>query len=307
MTDTVDSVRQVVPSMQSDLPRPTRQVRWGRFLVLPAFVSFALLILPQAAFVALSFHKDLALGAVSDAFSLDNYLTIFTDPLYLRSIGLTFYLSAITTIIVICIGFPAAYAFSRWNRFASTLSLSLVLTTSLVTIVIKILGLNVLLQSTGLINGFLLYLHVISAPVPLLNNQIGVVIGQVQYTLPIVIITLFSVMQTIPVYLEEAAAVHGASRLTIFLDVLIPLAKVGLVSSGLVAFNMSMGAFTSAMLLGGGRVQTMPVLIQQKIIQSTEYGMGAALSTVLLAFVFFINVFVGWTVSRFLSRKGDGR
>jgi ABC-type spermidine/putrescine transport system permease subunit I len=55
---------------------------------------------------------------------------------------------------------------------------------------------------------------------------------------------------------------------------------------------MSMGAFTSAVLLGGGRVRTVPVLIQQTIIQETKYGEGAALSTTLVGLAFLINVAV---------------
>jgi putative spermidine/putrescine transport system permease protein len=294
------------PAVNDGEPQAVRQVQWGRFLIIPGIVSFALLILPQAAFVSLSLHKDLALGAVADELSFSNYLTIFTDAFYLRSIGLTFYLSAVTTIVAVGIGFPTAYAFARFSNWAARLSLSLVLTTSLVTIVIKIMGLNMLLQSTGLVNGMLLYLRIISAPLALINNDVGVIIGQVQYTLPIVIITLFGVMQTIPIYLEEAAEVHGASRTIIFIFVIIPVARVGLISSGLIAFNMSMGAFTSAMLLGGGHVQIMPVLIQEKIIQSAEYGMGAALSTVLLVFVFLVNMTVGLGLSR-LGRRPEAR
>jgi putative spermidine/putrescine transport system permease protein len=71
-----------------------------------------------------------------------------------------------------------------------------------------------------------------------------------------------------------------------------------LVSSGLIAFNMCMGAFTSAVLLGGGRVRTVPVLIQQMIIQDTNYARGAALSTVLVGFVFLLNLAVVGAIAR---------
>jgi putative spermidine/putrescine transport system permease protein len=63
-------------------------------------------------------------------------------------------------------------------------------------------------------------------------------------------------------------------------------------------FNMCMGAFTSASLLGGGRVFTLPVLIQRAVIVETKYGMGATLAAVLLVSVILINV-----VSVFLVRR----
>jgi putative spermidine/putrescine transport system permease protein len=108
---------------------------------------------------------------------------------------------------------------------------------------------------------------------------------------------LFSVVQTIPASLEEAAEIHGAARFAIYRSVVLPLAWPGLLAGSLTVFNMSMGAFTSAVLLGGGRVRTMPVLIQQTIIQNTEFGRGAALATVLLVLVFAINLAVGLLVA----------
>jgi ABC-type spermidine/putrescine transport system permease subunit I len=66
-----------------------------------------------------------------------------------------------------------------------------------------------------------------------------------------------------------------------------------------------MGAFTSAVLLGGGRVKTIPVLIQEKMIQSTDYAMGAALSTTLLVLVFALNV--GLALAALRARRRSRR
>jgi putative spermidine/putrescine transport system permease protein len=289
-------------------PRRTRganDIAWGRFLVLPAILSFTLLVLPQAAFILMSFHEDLGLGQVSDTFTLSNYATIFSDTFYLNSVWMTVYLSVAATVIGLLLAFPTAYALSRVGGWIARLVLGLVLTTSLITIVIKLMGLNLLLGSSGAVNQVLIAMHVVSTPVAFVNNQLGVLIGLVQYTLPILVLMLFGVAQTIPGNLEEAAAIHGATRARIFMRVVLPLAKTGLVGGGLIAFNMSMGAFTSAVLLGGGRVKTMPVLIQEKMIQSTEYAMGAALSTTLLIFVFAVNVIIATVVMR--RGRGKGR
>ena len=55
-------------------------------------------------------------------------------------------------------------------------------------------------------------------------------------------------------------------------------------------FNMSMGAFTSAALLGGGRVFTLPVLIQRTVMMEIKYSMAGTLSAVLLVTVLLINL-----------------
>jgi putative spermidine/putrescine transport system permease protein len=247
-TATVDAVRapQRSAAVRDREPARANEIRWGRFLVLPALISFALLVLPQASFVWMSLHEDLGLGQVGETLTLRNYATILSDPFYLQSIWLTVYLSAGATAIGLLLGFPTAYALARVGGWRARLVLSLVLTTSLITIVIKLMGLNLLLDTSGLVNSTLLALGAIAAPIALVNSQLGVLIGLVQYTLPILILMLFGVVQTIPQSLEEAAAIHGATRGYIFARVVLPLAMNGLVGGGLIAFNMSMGAFTSA-------------------------------------------------------------
>jgi putative spermidine/putrescine transport system permease protein len=279
------------------------RVRWELFLWPAVALSLLLLILPQAGFVWLSFHADLSLGRVSEELSLTNYRALLTDSFYLHSTWLTIYLSAVTVVIVLLVGFPTAYALARMPTWAATLLLGLILTTSLITVVIKLMGLNIILGASGMVNSALLYLKVVSSPILFINSELGVLIGLIQYTLPLFIMMLFGVVQTIPRSLEQAAEIHGATAFSLWRRVIIPLCKPGLVGASLIVFNMSMGAFTSAVLLGGGRVQTMPVLIQQKIVQSSQYGMGAALATSLLLLVFIINVAVGLWAGRTRRRR----
>lgn len=278
--------------------------RWGQLLWLPGLLYFVLLLVPQGAFLELSLHADTGVGQVTASRSLANYIGILSDPFFLKSIWLTFYLSVIATAISIAIAVPTAYALARIGGKVATVCLSLVLTTSLITVVIKLMGLSIFLSPAGLLNQMLQGIGLIDQPLILINNQTGVLIGLVQYTLPIMVLLLFGVVQTIPVYLEEAAEIHGATRTRIFFSVIVPSMKASIVGGGLIAFNMSMGAFTSAVLLGGGRVLIMPVLVQQYIIQRAEYGYGATLAALLLLFVFTANVAVGLWFSRIRRLRG---
>lgn len=267
-------------------------VPWTLFLWPAVCLSLLLLILPQTAFVWLSFHEDVGLGQTGDQFTLANYGRILMDPFYLGSIWLTVWISAIAVVLVVVVGMPAAYALARTDPLIARVLVSIVLAVSLITVVIKLLGLNLILGTDGFINRLMLSTGLVASPLHLLNNQVGVVIGLIQYTLPLFIVLMFSVIQTVPVSMEEAAEVHGATSLGILLQVVLPLIRRGLVASTLICFNMNMGAFTSAVLMGGGRVLTLPVLIQQKIVQGSDYAMGAALSMTLLVVVFAINVAV---------------
>ncbi|MGE3149490.1 MAG: ABC transporter permease, partial [Pseudorhodoplanes sp.] len=127
----------------------------------------------------------------------------------------------------------------------------------------------------------------------LLYNDVGVAIGFVQYTLPLMVLVLFGVFQNVPVNLEEAALIHGASDWRMFRRVLLPEVAPGLLVAFLISFNMNMGAFTSAALLGGGKVLTVPVLIQRMITLDLDYPNAAALSVLLTLTVLVVNILAG--------------
>ena len=276
---------------------------WATFLMPPLVVSFLLFAIPQFVFLRMSFFTDLGLGRVGSHLELANYIQFFQDPFYLRSLGLTTYLSAIVVALTLLFGFPVAYVLARMrSRWASVL-LAVIVIASFITVVIKVLGLIIIFSANGPVNRFLLTLGIVEHPVQMLGNRTGVVMGLLHYTLAFIVLVLFSMVQTIPRSLEEAAQVHGASRWRVFWRVVIPLSLPGLIVGALMVFNLCMGAFTSAALLGGGKVLTLPVLIQRTIILETKYGMGAALSAILLVAVFLINLLSVALVARVPSAR----
>ena len=238
----------------------------------------------------MSLHKNLGMGLVGSTLTLENYARALGDAFYLDCLWLTFWLSLVATVITLLIAFPAAYLLARSRSAWISVLIVLLLISSFVTIVIKVLGLSLVLGQEGVVNQFLQWIGAISRPLRMLNNESGVIIGLVQYTLPFLVMLLFSVIQTIPVSLEEAAELHGASRISTFREVLLPLTMPGLIAGGLVTFNLNMGAFTSAVLLGGGKVLTLPVIIQRKILLDVDYPLAASLATELVVLVFLFNV-----------------
>lgn len=284
-------------------PAAAHAVRWERLLV-PALVVYGvLLVLPQGWFIWKSVHADVGMGRISQYLTFDNYLRILTDPFYLHALWLTTYLSLIATAIGLVVAFPTAYQLARMRSGLVSYLIALLLISSFVTVLIKILGLIVVLSQSGIINKALMAIGLVERPVQMLSNETGVVIGLVQYILPLYVMLLFSVIQTIPRSLEDAAEIHGAGRVSTFVRVVLPLARPGIVASSFIAFNMCMGAFTSAVLLGGGRVLTLPVLIQQKITFDVQYGFGSALSTFLLVVVFAINLAASAVLATRLGRR----
>jgi ABC-type spermidine/putrescine transport system permease subunit I len=279
------------------------RTRWGLLLVGPFVLSFVLLAASQFVFLKASFFSDLGFGRTSTTFDFSNYVRIVTDRFYLRTLWLTTYISAIVAACCIAVGFPIAHVVARLRSKWTTVLLSAIVLTSFITIVIQIFGLIIIFRADGPVNRALLALGIIGHPFSLIGSVGGVVLGLVYSSFGFAVMLMYSVAQTIPVSLDEAAAVHGASRRRIFTRIILPLSLPGLVVGFLTIFNLCMGAFTSAALLGGGRILTLPVLIQRTMLLDVKYGMAGALSATLLIAVIALNVLSVAVLKRFRAAR----
>ena len=278
-------------------------IRWD-YLLIPSFVvSFVLLASSQLTFLRGSLSADLGLGMLSPTIGTANYETLFTDEFYLRSLWLTIKVSAIATVCTLLMSFPVAYVIARMRSRWAMVMLAGVVVSSFVTIVIKVYGLIVIFSAEGGLNALLMSIGLLDKPYTIIGNVPGVVVGLMQFTMGFGVLLLYGVVRTIPVSLEEAATIHGASRARVFWRVVLPLSLPGVIVGSLMMFNLCMGAFTSASLLGGGRVFTLPVLIQRSVIIETKYGMGATLAAVLLVSVIIINLVSVFLVKRLRAAR----
>jgi putative spermidine/putrescine transport system permease protein len=269
---------------------PAAEVRWGALLIVPLLLSGLLLVGSQMVFLKQSFFVDLSFGKTAPDWSFANYLRILSDPYYLRTLWLTTWISATVAALCVLVGFPVARTLARLQSRWTTVLLSVIVLTSFITTVIQIFGLIIIFRADGPINRVLLGLGWVDRPVTLIGNAGGVVLGLVYASFGFAVMLMYGIVRTIPVSLDEAAAVHGASRLRVLTRVVLPLSLPGLVVGFLTIFNTSMGAFTSAALLGGGRIITIPVLIQRTMLLDVKYGMAGALAALLLLFVVLLNL-----------------
>ena len=264
--------------------------RWDRLLLGPLLVTLVLLVGSQAVFLRASFYKDLGYGLHADVPSLANYTRVLGDPFTYDVLWTTVSLSAIAAVWTVGLGFPTAYVLARSRSRWALAMLALILLSAFVTMAIKIYGLMILFAADSVLNHTLLALHLVSAPVTLIGTQFGVVIGFSYFSFGFAVLLLYGVVRTIPHSLEEAAAAHGAGRLRTMLRVVLPLSLPGLMAALLTVFNLCMGAFTSAALLGAGRVLTLPVLIERSILAEIRYGIGGVLAALLMVFVLAVNL-----------------
>jgi putative spermidine/putrescine transport system permease protein len=217
---------------------------------------------------------------------------------------LTVVLSVVVVALSLVLTFPMAYVLARMPPWLATLLVTAVVGSSFVSVAIKILGFVIIFAADGALSQFLRWLGLIEQSVQLLGTIPGVIFGYIHLSIGFMVMMLFSVIQTIPRRLEEAAQIHGASRWRVYWRVIIPLSVPGAVNASLIQFNLLMGAFVTATILGGGKILTFPVLIQRTLMLFTDYGLAAALSATLLVIVVLINVASVFLVTRLRVNAG---
>jgi putative spermidine/putrescine transport system permease protein len=195
----------------------------------------------------------------------------------------TFMTSAIVTLACIAIGLPfamVAASVQGWRRQALLGAVLLPLWTSLL---VRTAAWYIVLQDNGLINATLKGLGIISSPIPLMFNRLGVVIAMTHVLLPFMVLPIFSVLIAIPKNLMPAAASLGAHPLRAFFYVLLPLSMRGVVSGALLVFMAALGYYITPALIGGANDQMISSVIAYYAAAAANWGMAGALGLVLLA------------------------
>lgn len=155
-----------------------------------------------------------------------------------------------------------------------------------------------------MINRFLMEHGFISAPLPLIYNQAGVILGTVYYLIPFMVLPLYASMIRIDRTLLQAAEGLGASAWASFWRIFFPLTLKGVAAGTALVFILALSAFITPALLGGGRVIMITNLIYTQVSQVLDWQFAAALSMIILLATIVVYAALG-----FLSRRGgpEGR
>jgi ABC-type spermidine/putrescine transport system permease subunit I len=246
--------------------------------------GWRLLLIPTIAFLLIFFLYPLIfVGSRSlPGFSFQFYASIATIPVYLKVIIQTFQTSAIVTVVCLLLGYPYAYAMARSRGWTLTVLSICLLLPFWVSLLLRTFAWMVLLQDTGIINTTLLDAGIISEPLHLIRNILGVSIGMTHILLPYVVLPIYSVMSKIDSRLMEAASISGARPTRAFCRVYFPLSLPGVFAGALLAFTLGLGFYITPALLGGARNTLIAQLIADQISQQFNFGFGSALAIVLL-------------------------
>jgi putative spermidine/putrescine transport system permease protein len=248
-------------------------------LLTVAFVAPVAMLLPT------SVRPYVPLVGITSGFTAGHYVKLLTDSYYLEIIGRTVALGLTVTCSTLVIGYPLAFFLARTrSRWRGWLTL-LVVFPLMLNLVVRTFGWIALLAQNGLVNQALQALGIVEAPVKLLFNFAGLLIGLTHIFLPFMVLVLIGAIQNIPRDVEDAARVLGASWGSAFVRVTLPLSAPGILSGSILVFVLTISALVTPRLLGGPTYQVMSTLIYDEFLSRLNWPAGSAQSLLLTVMV----------------------
>jgi putative spermidine/putrescine transport system permease protein len=249
----------------------------------------AILVFPAIAFLVVGFIIPLAWFLTATLINiggpgaiLDRFASIASSRAVVNALITTNWIGFLVTALTLLAGYPIAYCLTQSRRLRFTLVLFCIIVPYFTSIIVRTYSWMVLLGRNGIINRLLMSLGLTDAPLPLLYNEFGVVVGMTYVLLPYMILTLYAAMKAIdPSYMRAGLAL-GASRTYAFRRIYLPLTAHGVVSGCLIVFILAIGFFITPALMGGPSDVMIAMLIERSVEIMLDWEGAAVMSLILL-------------------------
>lgn len=238
----------------------------------------ALFVAPLVFLLAISFGTTDDLGQAIYAWHPENYSRVFDPafvPVLLRSVGF----ALATVVLCLLIGYPVAYYIAIFGGRWKNVLLALVVLPFFVNYLVRTYAWIAMLGDDGLVNG------VLGGDLRFLNTPQAVIGGLVYGFLAFMILPVYASLDRMdPSLIEAGKDLYGGPWQT-FRNVTWPHTMQGVLAGSVLVFLPAVGDFVSASLLGGPDEIMVGNLIQQQFQASDNWPFGAALTTVMMAFL----------------------
>lgn len=227
---------------------------------------------------------DLALGSDGVTMRPANeriYITLFMRTLWM---------SLTITACCLVLGYPVAWLLANLRVATANVLLILVLLPFWTSLLVRTSAWKVLLQQQGVINDVLVWIGLVDdgGRLVMINNQFGTIVAMTHILLPFMILPLYSVMKTIPPTYLRAAKSLGATNWTAFWRVYFPQSVPGIGAGSILVFILAIGYYITPELVGGTKGVFISNRIAFHISSSLNWGLAAALGTILLVAVLLL-------------------
>lgn len=255
-------------------------------LMVPAFALLALLfVVPLVWFFIGVFAEAEGLADLAVWFA-----TVLTSRAVVTAMVTTNWISLLVTAATLVIGYPIAYYLATHSGWRFALVLFCIIVPYFTSVIVRTYSWMVLLGRNGIINQALQSAGIVEAPLPLLYNKAGVLIGMTYVLLPYMILTLFAAMRAIDPSLTRAAYGLGAGRVYTFWKIYFPLSLHGVISGSLIVFILSIGFFITPALMGGPGDVMIAMLIERAVEITLDWMSAAIMALILLAVTLVLYV-----------------
>ncbi|WP_136621518.1 MULTISPECIES: ABC transporter permease [Mesorhizobium] len=272
-------------------------------MLLPGALVTLLLILfalGLVLFLAFRTNDGSLLGA---SFSLANFVTVVSDPLYWTVTLRSLVIAALVTLATVVTAYPVAYYLAFHAGRRRGLLLFLVTLPFWTSYLLRVFAWKIVLAYNGVLNSALIESGIWSEPtLAFLNTPAAVVVTLAHAYAPFAILPIYVALDTIPKSLTEAASDLGARPFTSFRRVVLPNSMPGVLAAALVVFVPTVGDYVTPALVGGPASTMIGTLIQAQFGKANDWPFGAALSVAVMLVILCVVLVARFADSRFGSR-----
>jgi spermidine/putrescine transport system permease protein len=274
-------------------PMKRRDRNRNVFLAFPAIFWLGIFfIIPVLVVVLISFLTPVSGGDGGQLpFTLEHYNDAFDffarRPIYSTIILRSIWISALTTVFCLLIGYPLAFFIStRKSPWVRNFALFLVIMPFWTNFLVRTYALKTIIAPEGVLGSLLNSLGLLQGSLDLLNTREAVIIGLVYSYLPYMVLPIYAAVEKFDFRFVEAGHDLGANDLSVFFRVVLPMTLPGVVAGVILVFIPTIGAFVTPDLLGGTQGLMISNLVQSQFRGSgANYPRGSALSVVLMMIV----------------------
>jgi putrescine transport system permease protein len=202
--------------------------------------------------------------------------------LYFRATLSSVRIAAVSTLLLLLVGFPIAYGMARAPERYRALLVAAIILPFWTSFLIRIYAWVAILKPEGLLTQALMGIGLISEPLDILNTETAVFIGIVYAYLPFMVLPLYATLEKMDDTLLEAALDLGSTPWRSFWTITVPLAMPGIIAGSLLCFIPAVGEFVIPDLLGGSETLMIGRQLWSEFFSNRDWPLASAVAILLL-------------------------
>lgn len=218
------------------------------------------------------------------------------NALYTTVLARTLIISTFVTILCLLIAYPIAYLVASSPPKTANRLMIFVLLPFWTSLLIRSTAWVILLQEQGPLNELLQFTGLTSEPIPIAYTRWAVYIAMTDILLPFMALPIYSTMKGISPHYVKAAISLGATPFQAFWRVYLPMSLPGVAAGCLLVFVLALGYYITPDLVGGRGDQMLSWFVAQYTNKVVNWGLAAALGSILFAITILIYLVFSWRV-----------